>query len=281
MKFSLLLSAALSLATISSISSTTVQASSFNEQEVDRNQFAVIAAPYRHGYNLVVVEQLPGQRKCWTEMGTSPTVIEPLFLNFDFTNACKRSSDSNSYSIRFNGQDYGMDYLTDIVKKDGELHLVGVPRDPSKPQLNIGRTDGLSSGSLKIILNPEWRLTKRVYGNNITDHIYLSSNSSESEFVSHGVKLDSSSTQPHEPSSQVTSQEQPTDRNFDARMQMPSYPQPIYSQPVYQQPVYPQYVYQQPVYPQPMYQQPVPIAPQPANNMYRQPVQPVRPNRQQ
>ncbi len=135
MKLSLLLAAAISLASISFIPSQTVRASSFEEQELNQHQFAVIAAPYRHGYNLVVLEQIPGQQKCWAETGNSPTVIEPLFLNFDFTNACKRNSDSNNYSIRLNGRDYGLDYLTDIVEQDGELHIIGVPRDRSLPQL--------------------------------------------------------------------------------------------------------------------------------------------------
>ncbi|MBE9046852.1 DUF3747 domain-containing protein [Pleurocapsales cyanobacterium LEGE 10410] len=158
-----------------------VRASSFGEQEVNRERFVVMASPYRHGHNLVIVEQIPGQKQCWSETGTSPTVVEPLFLNFDFTNACKRHSDSNNYSIRFNGQDYGMDYLTDIVEQDGELHLIGVPRDNTKPQIHLGRTHGLSSGSLKITLDPKWRLTKRIYGGNTTDHVYLSSNSELSE----------------------------------------------------------------------------------------------------
>ena len=185
---SLLLTAAISLSTFSFIPYRTVQASSFGEQEVNRERFAVIAAPYRHGYNLVVVEQIPGQKQCWSETGTSPTVVEPLFLNFDFTNACKRHADSNNYSIRFNGRDYGMDYLTDIVEQDGELHLIGIPRDSTKPQIHLGRTYGLSSGSLKITLDPQWRLTKRTYGGDTTDHIYLSGNSEQLESVSHAVQ---------------------------------------------------------------------------------------------
>ena len=247
MRLSLALSAVISLATISSIPSKAVQASTFNEQAVNQNQFAVMAAPYRHGYNLVVVEQIPGQRQCWSETGVSPTKIDPLFLNFDFTNACKRSSDSNSYSIRFNGQDYGMDYLTDIVEKDGELHLVGIPRDTTKPQLNIGRTYGLSSGSLKIILNPEWSLTKRVYGNDATDHVYLSNSSSESIQAVQSVE---SPTTPYTSPSSVTPQRQAANNYPGYQGQIPNYSQPVYQQQVYQQPMYLQPMYQQPmVYP--------------------------------
>ena len=287
MRLSLLLTAAISIASLDFALLKSVRATTFKEQEVNQNQFAVIAAPYRHGYNLVVVEQISGQQKCWLETGSYPTKIEPLFLNFDFTDACKRSSDSNSYSIRFNGQDYGMDYLLNIVEQNGELHLVGVPRDSTKPQLHIGRTYGLSSGSLKIILNPQWHLTRRTHEENATEHIYLSNSSRQ---FSQGTQLSATYLQPNKVAAQ------PID-SYSQHPRPQNYPQPV-PQPmsnVYQQPVYPVQaapqpmgnVYQQPVYsvqpvPQPMgnvYQQPVyPVqpAPQPMGNIY-QPVYPVQP----
>ncbi|WP_052055787.1 DUF3747 domain-containing protein [Myxosarcina sp. GI1] len=151
-----------------------VRAVSFGEREVDSSKFAIVAAPYRHGHNLMIVEQIPDQKKCWEEVGANPTIIDPLLLNFDFTNACKRSSDSNSYSIRLDGEDYGMDYLLSVIEKDGELNLIGTHRDPEQPELIIGKTHGLADGSLKIDLNPGWSLTKRTYGDKTTEHIYLS-----------------------------------------------------------------------------------------------------------
>lgn len=154
------------------------RAVSFGEREVDSSKFAVIAAPYRHGHNLMIVEQIPGRKQCWLEEGANPTVIDPLLLNFDFTNHCKRSFDSNGYSIRLDGKDYGMDYLLDVVEKDGELYLVATSRDSEQPELTIGKTNGLSDGSLKIHLSSGWRLTKRTYGNETTEHIYLSYTSS-------------------------------------------------------------------------------------------------------
>ena len=278
MRLSLLLTAIISLTSMSFVPSKTVQASSFREQEINQDRFVVVAAPYRHGYNLMVVEQIPGQRRCWLEKGNSPTVIEPLFLNFDFTNACKRSSDSNNYSIRFDGLDYGMDYLTSIVEQNGELHLIGVPRDSNKPKLHIGRTHGFKAGSLKIILNPKWRLTKRVYGNNTTDHIYLS-NSSESstKLISHAVQPETPAQSPHEPAPNSTVAPPPT-QPISHGYQAPV--PPSYSQPVYQQPVYPaQTVPQQPVVNyQPVY--PVQTVPQQPVVNY-QPVYPLQPAPQQ
>ena len=283
-----LLKASISLAAAIGLASTpSVRAASFSEQEVNQNQFAVIAAPYRHGYNLVVVEQIPGQQKCWSETGTLPTKIDPLFLDFDFTNACKRSSDSNNYSIRFNGRDFGMDYLTNVVEQDGELHLVGIPRDKAKPQLHIGRTHGLDSGSLKIVLDPQWRITKRTYEKNATEHIYLSNTNPSNMLVSHAApsvtptqQTENYSVSPATISEGANSYNQMVQPvNYSDRQPVPNnYFQPVYQQPVYSVPVAPQqpmpqpanpYVYQQPVYP-------VPVAPQqpiyfvPANNGYGQ-----------
>ena len=153
------------------------QAVSFEEQSVDQRDFVVVAAPYRHGYNLMILEQIPNQRKCWSESGVNPVFVDPLLLNFDFTGACKRSVDSNGYSRRLNGQDYGMDYLLNIVEKNGELQLVATSRDSNKPDILIGKTNGIGTGSLKIFLNPGWRLTKRTYEGTTTQHVYLSGNS--------------------------------------------------------------------------------------------------------
>lgn len=280
MKPSLVLSAVISLAAISFIPSKTVQASSFEEQQLNQDRFVVVAAPYRHGYNLLVIEQIPGQKKCWSEMGHSPTIIKPLFLDFDFTNACKRSADSNSYSIRLNDRDYGMDYLTDIVEQDGELHLIGVPRDSNQPQFHIGRTYGLNSGSLKIVLDPEWRLTKRLHENKTTDHLYLSKNLAESEkLVSHAVEPATSTQRNHNLVPNPIPVAQPIAPNLNHQPStLSNYQQPVYHQPVYSQPmVVPPARQSTNVYsPQPVYY-PVPVqsappAPQQLTNVYSQPV---------
>jgi hypothetical protein len=178
MQFSLLLKlAALAVTTTATmITFNPAKAISFGEKEVEKDRFVVVAAPYHHGYNLLLIEQIPGKQKCWGENGLNPVKVNPLLLNFDFTGSCKRSTDSNNYSLRIDGKDYGLDYLFNIVKKDGELHLVATPRNPNQPEIFIGRTYGMSQGSLKIFLNPGWRLTKRTYEGETVEHIYLSGN---------------------------------------------------------------------------------------------------------
>ena len=124
-----------------------------------------------------------------------------------------------------------MDYLLNVVEQNGELHLVGVPRDSTKPQLHIGRTHGLSSGSLKIDLNPQWHLTRRTYGANATEHIYLSNSSRQ---FSQGTQLSPTYQQPNNYSSVPTAQpinsysQHPRTQNYPQPLQQPVYPvQPI------------------------------------------------------
>jgi hypothetical protein len=151
----------------------------FEQQAVDQSQFIAIARPYGNNqYDLLIIEQIPGQRECWSESGSNPTLIEPLLLNFDFTGSCERSTDSNGYSIRIDGQDYGLDYLLRIVERNGELVLVGTNRsNPSAPEIFIGRTYGFSSGFMKIHLNPGWQFAKRSYQGKILGHVYLTGES--------------------------------------------------------------------------------------------------------
>jgi hypothetical protein len=282
MKPSQLIQLLLTVSTLSTLTnffpSASVSALSFGEKEVNQEGFAVVAAPYRHGYNLLILEQIPGQRPCWSETGSNPTIVNPLFLEFDFTKACIRSSDSNSYSIRFGGEDYGLDYLLNVVKKEGELHLIGTPRDPNRPELLIGQTNGLSTGSLKFHLNPGWRLTKRTFEGNATEHIYLSRTAEDREQIVSQSAAKNESNNKERATVETTVYPQPAVYPG----QQPGvtvYPQQPAAYPV-QQPgvtVYPQpaaYPVQQPgvtVYPQPTA---YPVQ-QPGTTVYQQPVTPI------
>ncbi len=175
----------LALATSSAVTAyLPVHAVSFQQQEVDQNQFVAIARPYGDNkYDLLILQQLPGKRQCWQEMGSSPVVVNPLLLNFDFTGSCERSTDSNGYSIRLDGQDLGLDYLLRVVPGNGELVLVGTSRRSGDSQeIVIGRTRGLASGLMKIELDPGWRFTKRSYNGRPLSHVYLTGDRSAINF---------------------------------------------------------------------------------------------------
>ena len=78
-----------------------LQAATFFQQEVNQRDFIAIARPYGDNkYDLLILQQLPGQRQCWQEEGGTPIMVNPLLLNFDFTDICERSTDSNGYSLR-------------------------------------------------------------------------------------------------------------------------------------------------------------------------------------
>ncbi len=154
----------------------------FQQAEMDQQRVVAIAAPIGSGVNLsrnlthqlLILEQISNTRACWREFGQNPVTIDPLLLNFDFTGICARSTDSNGYSIRVAGQDLGLQYSLRLVTRGNDLVLVGIPNTrPNATPLEIGRTYGIPNGFGKIILNPGWRMTRRVYNGQAVGHVYL------------------------------------------------------------------------------------------------------------
>jgi hypothetical protein len=136
-----------------------------------------VARPYgveTTKYDLLVIEQIPGKNKCWEASGGSPSMVDPLLLNFDFTGHCRRATDSNGYSVRIDGQDYGLDYMLRLVPRGNELVLVATSRDGRGAELIIGGTKGLGSGFMQVQLNPGWQFTKRTYEGKVLGHYYIS-----------------------------------------------------------------------------------------------------------
>lgn len=147
----------------------------FSQTEVNQSKVVAVAIPRKSGsYTLLVLEQLSNKKSCWRESGSSPTRVDPLLLNFNFTGICGRSTDSNGYSIRMRGKDAALDYRLSFQKRKDDLILMGIPyRSESGKPVEVGRTHGLKSGFLKIVLNPGWRFTKRVYNGKKLGHIYF------------------------------------------------------------------------------------------------------------
>lgn len=160
-----------------------IAAATFEQKEVDQSKFIAVASPYgNQAHQLLILEQVSSTRPCWQETGVNNAQVDPLLLKFDFTGICSRSTDSNGYSIRLAGQDLGLKYNLRVVKRNGELVLLGVPnRDPKAPTIEIGRSQ-LNSGFAKIVLNPGWRLTKRVYNGKALGHVYLTNDTALEQF---------------------------------------------------------------------------------------------------
>lgn len=150
-------------------------AAQFGQKELDQNKVIAVASPYRGGsaHQLLVLEQVADTRPCWNEVSGTPTIVDPLLLDFDFSGICGRSTDSNGYSIRVNGEDFGLRYSLRIVQRDGDMLLVGTPSNRRDPEILIGRTRGVTQDFAKIHLNSGWRFTKRTYEDRTLGHVYL------------------------------------------------------------------------------------------------------------
>ena len=148
------------------------------EEELDQNQILAVAIPGRF-YNLVVIEQIPEKEDCWREIGSQPTVIDPLWTTFDFTGICRRATDSNGYSVRLDGQDTSQHYSLDVVEKNGEVQLIAISRE-DRSRTVIGKTFGKAEGQfMKIHLNPGWEFTKKTVDEKVLGHFFLSGDSIE------------------------------------------------------------------------------------------------------
>jgi N-acetylmuramoyl-L-alanine amidase len=188
------------------------EAASFGQTEVNQSKVIAVAVPRANNYySLLILEQLSPQRSCWRESGSRPTKVEPLLLNFDFTKICGRSTDSNGYSVRIAGQDKGLDYRLSVQKQDNEVVLLGIPRSGGS-KLEIGRTNGFSTGFLKIALNPGWRFAKRTYQGKKLGHVYLTRDTvptSTATAEKKPVKAASDPAPPNKPESKKTSTRKP------------------------------------------------------------------------
>ncbi|NEQ96054.1 MAG: DUF3747 domain-containing protein [Cyanothece sp. SIO2G6] len=146
----------------------------FGQAEVDQDSFVAVAAPRgQFDHQLLVVEQVSDSRDCWSESGAAPTIVDPLLVNFDFTGICGRSTDSNGYSIRVDGQDLALRYSLRVVERDNDLVLVGAPDDRNAEELIIGRANGVTNGFARLNLDPGWKFAKRTYNDQVLGHVYL------------------------------------------------------------------------------------------------------------
>jgi N-acetylmuramoyl-L-alanine amidase len=155
-----------------------LKAASITEQPVPQNQIVAVAVPAGSiGYNLAVVEQIPNKQKCWSETGSQPTIVDPLWTTFDFTGSCSRSTDSNGYSVRVDGQDTSLDYSLEVVEKDNELQLVARNRN-DRSQTTVGKSFGKANGQyIKMYLNPGWQFTKKTVDGKVLGHFFFSGDS--------------------------------------------------------------------------------------------------------
>lgn len=178
------------LTTLSAIAATTcsavitlplnVSAAQFGQQPIADDRIVAVAEPVNNGrfYKLLIIEQLSSVRRCWQEQGSNPTTVNPLLLTFDFSGICGRSSDSNGYSVRVDGEDLGSRYRLQVEQQGDTLVLVASPSPLQRglPKLELGRSTGIANDFVKLELDPGWTLTRRVYNGQPLGHVYLTNN---------------------------------------------------------------------------------------------------------
>ena len=150
----------------------------FTEAPVDGEVVAVAVPAGAIGYNLNVIQQIPGGQQCFAEQGSNPTIIDPLWTTFDFTGSCNKATDSNGYSVRLNGEDTSLDYRLDIVPNGDNIQLVA-KNFRGSGDLVVGQTGGKPAQGeyVKINLNPGWEFTKKAYEGKKLGHFFLSGDS--------------------------------------------------------------------------------------------------------
>ncbi len=181
-RFTTLTALAATLLVGSAITSTSrALAQDYGQQSIDSDRVVAMAEPISNGrfYKLLILEQLNNQQDCFKEKPGSPTTIEPLLLNFDFSGICGRSSDSNGYSVSIGNEDLSSRYRLQVTRRGDNLVLVALPGAlPGKggdlPTLEIGRSNGVANDFVKLTLDPGWKMSHRTLSGKAQGHIYLS-----------------------------------------------------------------------------------------------------------
>jgi hypothetical protein len=179
----------IAMAIVAAGSKATPVTAQMTQQNLDQNGVVLIASPYQNGklHQLLIVEQLKRTRACWSEQATnSPvTLINPLLSEFDFSGICGRATDSNGFSVRMGGQDLNWRYALQVVEKDQQLVLMARSAYPKKtaPDFLIGRVGGTTPDFAKIILEPGWRVARRIANGKLTGHFYLTTDRTLEQLV--------------------------------------------------------------------------------------------------
>jgi len=186
------------------------EASVFSAQPVNEKNFVMVAAPIGSSIRsqLNIYEQVSAQRACFSQHNSSPAVVNPLLINFDFSGICNRYIDSNGYSLRIGNKDLGTRYQLSIEKKDGDVKLVAVPNSGREEEERhvIARAGGEADGFLKLNFEPGWGVRRRHHGDKALGHVYIYR---DSETASSPAQSIAQSEQPVQPIIQPAEKETP------------------------------------------------------------------------
>ena len=167
------------------------EASVFTAQPVIDQNFVMVAAPIGSSARsqLNIYEQVSQKRPCFQEHAGSPTVVNPLLSEFDFSGICSRYVDSNGYSLRIGNEDKGTSYRLSVVKEEGDVKLMAISSSGREGAASyvVARAGGDGAGFLKLSFEPGWELRRRQYGNRGLGHLYLYRQSADQAVARAGV----------------------------------------------------------------------------------------------
>jgi len=146
----------------------------FESKPLPQERFAVLARPVgQNSWKLLVLEQIKRTPLCWTPRADG--LVEPTLNSFNFAGICSRYLDSNGYSIRSGGSDLGTRFRLRLMQKGSTLQLQAFNPDQKAP-IVVGHApipQRQRNGFVRLELNNNWRLERRVYQRRTLSHIYF------------------------------------------------------------------------------------------------------------
>lgn len=146
----------------------------FTTQPLDPARIAVLGRPTGASlWSLLVVEQLTAETPCWQTR--SDGLVETAAGRTAPAGTCASYLDSNGYSLRVAEDDLGSSYRLRLQQVGQELQLQAMnPRDLTP--LVVGRAalpSRARDGFVPIRLEPEWQLSRRMFGEQPLSHVYF------------------------------------------------------------------------------------------------------------
>jgi hypothetical protein len=169
----------------------------FSSQPVDGSRFVVLAKPVGlSDWSLLVLEQIRSRPLCWQRRGDG--LVDAALNRFDFTGICSRYIDSNGYSIRAGDQDLGSTYRLRISQVGQEVQLQAMTPAQTTTVLvgrgTVSRRD--RDGFVAINLEPNWQLSRRVFGRQTLNHLYFATASPMEQLIGQAGRSTVSADQP-------------------------------------------------------------------------------------
>ena len=146
----------------------------FDSSPLQQDRFAVLAQPVgSSNWKLLVLEQIKASPRCWKPRADG--LVEPSLNSFNFAGICSRYLDSNSYSLRSGGQDLGTRFRLRLKQTGRTLQLHAIDPREAAPipigQGSVSRRD--RNGFVRLTLNDNWALERRVYKGRTLSHLYF------------------------------------------------------------------------------------------------------------